>query len=172
MTFTKKLNLAKIAKCLLLICLVLGTRTHHSYSSNKDKLQVPRFVSIKFNEVNVRTGPAKDCPIEWVFIKKGEPVEIVAEYEEWRKIRDINGEGGWAHSSVLAGNRFVVIVANNVVPLLSSVGKYDTIIAKLSPGLRCSLKKCRQDWCMIEYKNYKGWVPKKHLWGVYPEEDT
>lgn len=154
--------------CLLPMIVVLYTANYAI--ANKDKLPVPRFVSIKFNEVNVRTGPTKDCPIEWVFIKKGEPVEIIAEYEEWRKIRDIRGEGGWAHASVLSGYRFVVITSNNILPLLKSPGKYDDIIAKLSPGLRCDLKKCKNDWCMVEHKGYKGWVPKKHLWGIYPSE--
>lgn len=160
-------NLFKICYVMLLFFLTFSIS---SIAVARDKLPVPRFVSIKFNEVNVRTGPAKDCPIEWVFIKKGEPVEIIAEYEEWRKVRDIKGEGGWAHASVLSGNRFVVIVANNLAPLLSAPEKYDKIIAKLSPDLRCSLKKCKHDWCMVECKNYKGWIPKKHIWGVYPEE--
>ena len=159
----------RVAVCLLLI-LISFSYSISSSVANKDKLPVPRFVSIKFNEVNVRTGPAKDCPIEWVFIKKGEPVEIIAEYEEWRKVRDINGEGGWAHANVLSGHRFVVITASNLLPMLGSPGKYDDIIAKLSPGLRCSLKKCKQDWCLIKCKEYKGWVSKKHLWGIYPEE--
>jgi len=92
---------------------------------SKEKLPIPRFVTIKFDEVNVRTGPVIDCPIEWVFIRKGEPVEIIAEYEQWRKVRDINGEGGWVHAS---------------------------------------------DWCQVVCKTYKGWIVKKLLWGIYPDE--
>ncbi|MDG1436715.1 MAG: SH3 domain-containing protein [Rickettsiaceae bacterium] len=133
-------------------------------------LPVPRFVTIKFNEVNARIGPVADCTIEWVFIKKGEPVEVIAEYEQWRKIRDIKGEGGWVHANVISGKRSVVLVAKNTIPLLSSPGKYDKIIAKLEPKIRCSLHKCKEDWCQISCKSYKGWVAKKFLWGVYPEE--
>ena len=132
-------------------------------------LPVPRFVTIKFNEVNARTGPERDCPIEWVFIKKGEPVEVVAEYGEWRKIRDINGEGGWVHSSVISGKRSVVIVAKNTTPLLKSPAKYDQIIAKLVPKIRCGLYKCKNDWCQISCKSYKGWIARKYLWGIYPD---
>ncbi|GAB4166997.1 MAG: SH3 domain-containing protein [Rickettsiaceae bacterium] len=133
-------------------------------------LPVPRFVTIKFDEVNARTGPESDCPIEWVFIKKGEPVEVIAEYGQWRKIKDISDEGGWVHSSVISGNRSVIVIAKNVVPLLSSPGKHDKVIAKLSPQLRCNLHKCQSDWCQVSCKSYKGWVARKSLWGIYPEE--
>ena len=118
---------------------------------------VPRFVTIKFNEVNARTGPENDCPIEWVF-------------GQWRKIRDINGEGGWVHSTVIAGNRSVVVVSKNPILLLSSPGKYEKAVAKLLPEIRCSLNKCQKEWCQITCNSYKGWVSRKVLWGVYPEE--
>jgi SH3-like domain-containing protein len=134
------------------------------------KLPIPRFVTVKFNEVNARTGPAVDCPIEWVFIKKGEPIEIVAEYEQWRKVRDFKGEGGWVNASGISGKRSVIITAKNTIPLLSAPGKYDKIVVKVSPGVRCGFKKCEGDWCQIECQDYKGWISKKYLWGVYPED--
>ena len=140
-----------------------------SYAVPK-KLPVPRYVSIKFNEVNARTGPTEDCPIEWVFIKKGEPVEVIAEYDQWRKIRDINSEGGWVHSRVISGNRSVVFVAKNTMPLVASPGKYDQIVAKLTPQIRCSLHRCEKDWCKVSCRSYKGWIARKFLWGVYPDE--
>ena len=153
-------------------CLVLATIVS-SYSlivcAAPKNLPVPRFVTIKFDEVNARTGPERDCPIEWVFIKKGEPIEVITEYDQWRKIRDIKGEGGWVHSSVISGKRSVVVVAKNTMPLLKSPGKYDQIVAKLVPQIRCSLYKCQKDWCQIGCKSYKGWIAKKYLWGVYPD---
>jgi SH3-like domain-containing protein len=134
-------------------------------------LPIPRFVTIKFDEANARTGPVNDCPIEWVFVKKGEPVEVIAEYEQWRKIRDIKGEGGWVHSSVISGKRSVVIVAKNTMPLLEAPGKYDQIVAKLVPQIRCGLHQCKKDWCQVSCKSYKGWVARKFLWGIYPDEN-
>ncbi len=172
--------LFKWGLCILVI-------SYASITFSAKKLPVPRFVTTKFDEVNVRTGPDKDCPIEWVFVKKGEPLEIIAEYDQWRKLRDINGEGGWAHSSLLSGNRSVIIISNNIVPLFTSpqdLSSQDNksifevadkseqrpIVAKLSPGLRCSLEKCKGDWCKISCKSYKGWILRKLLWGIYPEE--
>jgi SH3-like domain-containing protein len=138
--------------------------------AEQKNLPVPRFVTIKFNEVNARTGPVRDCLIEWVFVKKGEPVEIIAEYDQWRKIRDIKGEGGWVHANVVSGKRSVVVVAEKEISLLSAPDKYDQIVAKLSPQIRCDLHKCKQDWCKVSCKSYKGWVARKFLWGVYPDE--
>ena len=114
-------------------------------------------------------------------------MEIIAEYDQWRKIRDINGEGGWAKSSLLSGNRSVIIVSNNVVPLFSrpqdlsnqdnkdifemaEKSEQRSIIAKLAPNLRCAFIKCKGDWCHITCQSYKGWVLRKLVWGIYPEE--
>jgi SH3-like domain-containing protein len=105
-----------------------------------------------------------------VFITKGEPVEIIAEYDKWRKIRDIKSEGGWVHASVLSGNRSVVIIGKNVMPLLPSPANYDEIVVKVSPGLRCALLKCKKEWCQLNCNSYKGWIARKYLWGVYPDE--
>ena len=134
------------------------------------KLPIPRYVTIKFNEVNARTGPTQNCPIEWVFIKKGEPVEVIAEYDQWRKIRDIKGEGGWVHSRVISGNRSVIFVAKNIMPLIAFPSKYNKIVAKLTPQIRCVLYKCDKNWCKVNCKSYKGWIARKFLWGVYPDE--
>lgn len=136
---------------------------------DREKLPLPRFASIKSGEVNARTEPSIKAKVEWVFVKKGEPVEITAEYEQWRQIRDIKGEGGWVHSSVLSGKRFVVINSESKVEMLKSPDKNAPIIAKLSPFLRCNFNKCKDDWCNISCKSVEGWVARKYLWGVYKE---
>ncbi len=135
------------------------------------KLSVPRFASIKSNEVNVRAGPAHQCPIEWVFVKKGEPVEIIAEYEQWRQIQDIKGEGGWVHLSLLSKKRYVIIVSKEIISLVKSPATAaDQVIVKLSPHVRCQLKKCQDSWCKVKCKNYEGWLKREYLWGVYKDE--
>lgn len=95
-------------------CIILVILPIIANAENK-KLPIPRFASIKSNEVNSRVGPTVKSPIEWVFVKKGEPVEITAEYGQWRQIRDVTGEGGWVHSSVLSGKRSVIIKSSGVV---------------------------------------------------------
>lgn len=141
-------------------------------SAANEKLPIPRFASIKSNEVNARTGPTIKCPIEWVFVKKAEPIEIIAEYEQWRQIRDINQEGGWVHSSVLSGKRSVIILGNEIVFLLKYPELGNKVVAKVAPNTRCQLSKCKNDWCSINCQNYNGWVPKNTLWGVYKNEEV
>ena len=140
--------------------------------SNAANSTLPRFATIKFNKVNARTGPELDCPIEWVFIKKSEPVEIIAEYGNWRKIKDITGQGGWVRSTALSRKRAVVISSSKSVNLFESPKKYEQVVAILKPKLRCSLEKCKDSWCKINCKSYKGWVAEKHLWGVLPGENA
>ncbi len=134
------------------------------------KPPVPRFVTTKSNEVNARKGPGVRYPTEWVFIKKGEPIEITTEFDQWRYITDVKGEGGWVHSSVLSGKRSVIIKSKNIEPLRKSADKTSRVIAKLSPNLRCAFKVCKKDWCKIDCQSNSGWIEKKHLWGVYPED--
>jgi SH3-like domain-containing protein len=134
------------------------------------KLLIPRFASIKSNEVNARTGPSIKCPIEWIFVKKGEPIEIIAEYEQWRQIRDIKGEGGWVHSSVLSGKRSVIIISKDIIELTKYPKDFSRIVAKLSPNVRCQVNKCKDNECQLRCNSFVGWVPQKYLWGVYIDE--
>lgn len=138
--------------------------------ADNHRLPIPRFASIKANEVNARVGPTIRAPIEWVFITKGEPVEIIAEYEQWRQICDIKGEGGWVHSSVLSGKRSVIVVSPELVSLTRVPNDQNKIVARISNYVRCLLKKCKKDYCQVCCKNYTGWLPKTVLWGVYKDE--
>ncbi|ADE30375.1 hypothetical protein rpr22_CDS790 [Rickettsia prowazekii str. Rp22] len=152
---------------IILIIIILST----TINANNKKLPIPRFVSIKSNEVNARRGPTTKSAVEWVFIKKGEPVEITAEYEQWRQVRDINGECGWIHSSVLSAKRSVIIASDKEIELTKSADPKSRVIAKLMPKVRCSLKKCKEEFCQVTCKDYKGWISKKAIWGVYHHND-
>ncbi len=144
---------------------------HAIIEANTTKLQVPRFVSIKANEVNARNAPNIKSPIEWVFVRKSEPVEIIAEYEQWRNIRDIKNEGGWVHLSVLSSKRYVIISAKDVVNLFSYKSETSKLVAKIAPLVRCQLKKCSGLWCKVTCKNHTGFIHRKFLWGVYKYEE-
>lgn len=139
-----------------------------AFASNKQPL--PRFATTKSNEVNARSGPGVRYPTEWVFVRKGEPLEITAEFEQWRYVLDIKGEGGWVHSSVLSGKRSVVIKSKDVQELRRSTGQGARVVAKLSPDLRCQFKSCKANWCKIKCYSYEGWIEGKYLWGIYPTD--
>jgi SH3-like domain-containing protein len=165
-----KLNAYKFSSWKPILFLLLLLFSTAAFASTKS-LPIPRFASIKSNEVNARNGPSTRSPIEWVFVKKGEPVEIIAEYDQWRQIRDIRGEGGWVHSSVLSGKRFVIINTKNILELLKKPESVASVTVKVSPSLRCQVAKCKSSWCKLKCKGYEGWTLKENLWGVYLEED-
>lgn len=142
-----------------------------SASATGKNLPIPRFVSIRSNEVNARVGPGVAYPAKWVFIKKGEPVEVIAEFEQWRKIRDINGDDGWVHSSMLSGKRSIIVTSKTPLDMHYRALEKSTVIAKLGEGLRCSLKKCAKKWCKLDCRSKKGWIKQEQIWGIYPSED-
>lgn len=134
-------------------------------------LPVPRFVTLATEEVNVRTGPGTRYPILYIVRKGGLPVEIVKEFEVWRKIKDVDGDGGWVHKAMLSGRRGV-IVKGQVQPLLREAYDSARPVAKLEPGVIAELKACKDDWCSLKVATYEGWMKKEHLWGVYADEQV
>lgn len=132
-------------------------------------LTIPRFVSLRSDEVNVRTGPNIEYPIEWVFQRKAMPVEVIQEFDTWRRIRDWEGSEGWVHQSMLTGRRSVVI-QGEVRALREDPREDSSIVARAAPGVVGSLRKCQGEWCEVEMKGYRGWLKRAEVWGVYPNE--
>ena len=138
-------------------------------------LPIPRFVSLKAEKVNVRRGPSSDHPVAWVFQRKGLPVEIVAEFENWRRVRDSDGEEGWILQNMLSGKRTAVVAPwkqGQTVPLHEQPGASSQAIAAVSAGVVGEVSSCTGDWCEVTAGGYDGWVEQSQLWGVYPGEQV
>ena len=136
-------------------------------------LPVPRFVSLKSDRVNVRSGPTKDQEVRWVYTRAGMPVEITAEFENWRRIRDWEGAEGWVYHSLLSGKRSAVVVPtlkDDLVPLYASPDPASAETARLQSGVLGQLKSCNGTWCQFSGKNFEGWIRQERLWGAYPNE--
>jgi SH3-like domain-containing protein len=136
-------------------------------------LPVPRFVSLKADRVNVRSGPNTDQDVRWVYTRAGMPVEITAEFENWRRIRDWEGSEGWVYHSLLSGKRTAVVVPtlkDELVPLYESADVEAAVVAKLQAGVLGSLKSCSGTWCEFAGKGFDGWIRQDRLWGAYPNE--
>ena len=136
-------------------------------------LPVPRFVSLKSDRVNVRSGPNKDQDVRWVYTRAGMPVEITAEFENWRRIRDWEGAEGWVYHSLLSGKRTAVVVPtlkDDLVPLYESSEVESGVVARLQSGVLGQLKSCNGTWCQFVGKNFDGWIRQERLWGAYPNE--
>jgi SH3-like domain-containing protein len=149
----------RLAIAFLLACFSVGN------SLAKTNLPIPRFASLRAEKVNLRVGPGTEYPIEWVIIRPNLPVQIIAEYETWRQIKDSEGTTGWVHQSMLCGKRHVII-RQDLCKLPSSCERDARPLAKLKAGLVCKLKKCKSGYCQVQTGGYKGWVPIEAIWGV------
>src|SRR4029077_15806159 len=121
----------------------------------------PPFASLKSARVNVRGGPNKDQDVRWVYTRAGMPVEITAEFENWRRIRDWEGAEGWVYHSLLSGKRSAVLVPtlkNDLVPLYESADGKSKETARLQSGVLGQLKSCNGTWCQFSGKNFDGWI--------------
>ena len=142
-------------------------------------LPVPRYVSLKTDRVNLREGPSKDHRTAWVFQRAGLPVEITAEFETWRRIRDASGTEGWVLHSLLSGRRTALVMpwAKTVTEPLSLFDRQDeksNIVAQLQPNVITSVKGCKDGWCRVSIaqpgRDISGFIKQERLWGVYPNE--
>ncbi len=137
------------------------------------RLPVPRFVSLKSDRVNLREGPDKKHPTTWIFQRAGLPVEITAEFDTWRKIRDSEGSEGWVLHSLLSGRRTVLVAPwkkDHSLPLRDAPGEAGPVTANLQPGVLGNVKRCDGAWCRIFGDGFDGYLEQSSLWGVYPGE--
>ncbi|NDB83222.1 MAG: hypothetical protein EB127_10920 [Alphaproteobacteria bacterium] len=160
--------------CSYIICSYLFFMVSFIFSpfeaSAEKKQNLPRFASIKASEANTRTGPGMNYPLSFLYQYRGIPVEIIAEYDQWRKIRDINGDEGWMHSSILSSKRFVMVKGQHETLLHVKDNAKSEIIARLEPYLNCELIKISNLWCKIRCAEYTGWAERVDIWGLYDHE--
>ena len=141
----------------------------------KTSLPVPRFVSLKSDKVNVRKGPSTDQSIVWVFSRAGLPVEVIAESDNWRRVRDSEGADGWVFHSLLSARRTVLVApwakGDERVPLYSSKSTNSRAVAELQSGVLGNVVTCDGSWCELSVADYSGYVQQDQLWGVYRGEE-
>jgi len=137
------------------------------------KLPIPRYVSLKVDRVNMRAGPSKDHEIKWVYQRAGLPVEVTAEFETWRRIRDSSGVEGWVLANLISSRRTALVtpwLSQGIFPLHVKSDTQSALKAQLSSGVLVNLKKCDGKWCSVTGEGFAGFIQQEHLWGAYPEE--
>lgn len=132
-------------------------------------LPLPRYVSLKGDEGNVRRGPSLSHRIDWVFRHPGMPLRVIAEFGHWRRVEDKDGAGGWVHYALLSGVRTAVIT-QNMTELLDSPDENARVVARAETGAIVRLGDCEPNWCEVSGPGVSGWVPKAAIWGVDPGE--
>jgi SH3-like domain-containing protein len=130
---------------------------------------LPHFASLHADKVNLRAGPGDRYPIEWVYLRKDWPVEVVAQFDHWRRVRDWEGTEGWVHEKMVTARR-EVIVTGGVRALRNAPDLAAPLVARAEPGVMAKLDECRAGWCRIATGDIAGWVERSNIWGVYPNE--
>ncbi len=161
----------------ILVALILGAFAVHwgipAFAANTQGtgLPLPRFVSLRASKANLRIGPGGQYPIEWVYLRSGVPLEVIAEQKTWRKIRDWEGAQGWVHQNMLSSKRALIVTAKMRVVRSEPREKAD-IIAQVEPGVVGSILECRESspWCRVEIDGFAGWMHRSEFWGVYDDE--
>jgi SH3-like domain-containing protein len=136
-------------------------------------LPVPRFVSLKADKVNMHIGPAKTYEVKWLYQRAGLPVEITAESDNWRRVRDADGAEGWVYHSLLSGKRTGMVITkqpDELVAVHEAAAADSAVTAKLERGVIGTVKRCDDGWCRVAGRGFDGWVQEVRLWGVYPNE--
>ncbi len=138
-------------------------------------LPLPRFVSLKATRVNLRVGPGRDYPVSWLFLKAGLPMEVIQEYDNWRRVRDSEGSEGWVFHSLLSGERTAIAAPwlkgkSATIDMRRSADETSQVVARMEPGVVASVAECSFGWCRIEAGSREGFVSQNELWGVYPGE--
>lgn len=159
-----------------------GTQQERQPAINGTGLPIPRFVSLKASRANVRKGPSLDHAILWTFTRPGLPLEITAEFGNWRRVRDWEGDAGWMHHSLLEGRRTVMVTGarkgarkgakkdEDLYALHQRPGSGSPVAAYAERGLVARLSSCTGAWCRVAAQGEEGWIERKNLWGLYPDE--
>jgi SH3-like domain-containing protein len=170
--------LGRFCSVVVLAAGLLGASVTSGFSAKDSTLTtsglpVPRYVSLKSDHVNVRAGPTKDNEVAWVYTRSGLPVEITAEFENWRRVRDSEGAEGWVYHSLLSGRRTAVVTMKSkdeLAALYERADETSAVAARLQAGVVAQVKKCVSGWCRIAGNGFDGWIQQERLWGVYSDE--
>ena len=155
---------------ILLISIIIFSQVSNANTGKETGLEIPRYVSLKSDDANIRVGPSKNYPIEIKYIKKNYPLKVLDEYEEWRKVEDFNRNIGWIHKSLISGIRTGIVLSNDSKKIKLFNTLDGNVIGEIGNGNIVFLEKCKIDWCLVSSGNFKGWMDKKYIWGVKEKE--
>jgi len=154
---------------LVLAILLLASGSLPLLARDQGGLPAPRFVSLHASKIYLRTGPGMNFPVQWIYQRRHMPVEVIAEYDTWRKIKDWQGTIGWVHQSMLDGGRYALITGSER-ELLQDPADTAAPTAKVMPGVVAQILRCDGTWCRINADGYKGWLRRDEFYGTYPDE--
>ncbi len=155
----------------LISVLGLFLATDDSHAHDNSKRALPRYASIRSNEMNLRRGPGTQYPTDWVYVRAGLPIQITAEYGTWRKIRDYEGAEGWVHQAMLSGKRNFLIVSPRSQIYKNSEGQPSALLAVAERNVIGKVIECKPKMCKVLIAKHKGWINRSDIWGIAPDEE-
>ncbi len=165
----------RISSLLLIVALTvagantLSAQTSPSEVGSDSGLPLPRFVSLKTAEANVRRGPSRTHRVDWLYTRRDLPLMVTGEYEHWRRVEDSEGQGGWVFYTLLSGVR-TVVVQQDMTPMRSNPQPNAREVALLETGVVAHIMECEPAWCRLSIDGERGWVNRSALWGLLPNE--
>jgi SH3-like domain-containing protein len=133
--------------------------------------KLPRFASLRADEVNMRAGPGTRYRIDWVYKRRDLPVEIEREFDVWRWVRDADGIQGWVHQATLMWRRSFIVQKADAT-LRAEASDSAGAVAILKPGVIGRIRSCEaaSDWCDVQTGSYRGYLRREQFWGLLPGE--
>jgi SH3-like domain-containing protein len=182
MIFIKFARRGVLRPAVVAVALALAALPALAAEKNEDGLPLPRFASTRSAPINVRVGPGQKYDVAWIFTKPNTPIEIVAEFDIWREVRDFDGSEGWIQQNLLSGNRAGLVAPwkkGADIPLLAGASDDAGVRAYLGSGFRIDIRKCDGSWCQVDATSqdasgrgatYSGYLKQSDIWGVYEGE--
>ena len=123
------------------------------------------YLTLKYNEVNVRYGPGHDYPVKYVYNKKNLPVKVIDKFYEWKKVIDFKKNSGWIHETQLKKGKSFILLKDQI--LFAKPTKHSKPLFKIAKGRLLIVKKCKKNWCRVKTENFLGWIKTNEIWGLY-----
>jgi SH3-like domain-containing protein len=143
-----------------------GAATADPVRRTPSGLPVPRYVSLKFGEVNARAGPGDDYKLLWTYRARGLPLQVIAETADWRRVCDPEGAAAWVHQRTVDTRRTVMRIKPQPLPMHRRPDEASPAVAQLSGRSLAALDSCKDGWCRLEAGRAKGWTPAAEVWGA------
>ena len=160
-------KIMKLTPLIFLLCISLNL---YGKTGSVTGLEIPRFVSLKSDDANIRVGPSINYPIKLKYIFENLPLEIIDEFDVWRKSKDHKGNIGWVHKSLIKGDRFILVNYNTNKDVKLYNIPNGKIIGIIKKNNILDLNLCILNWCKVTQNKFSGWLLKKNIWGVYDTE--
>jgi SH3-like domain-containing protein len=142
-----------------------------AFAAGGTEATLPYFAALHADKVNLRAGPGDRYPIEWVYVRRDWPVQVIAHFDHWRRVRDWEGTEGWVQEKMITSRRGV-IVTGGIHGLRQGPDLGAALVARAEPGVTARLEECRGDWCRITAGDITGWVQRGEIWGVSATESV